>query len=209
MTRWDLVERQHLVTTLREADQCAPTLCEGWQVRHLAAHLYLRRHRPWRSFQQGDGSVFAELAERASARAAYEELVERFAAPPPPVSLMALTDGPLGPLTNTTEYVIHHEDVRRGAGAVPPRSLPAEQNDALFDAVTQLARLALRTLDVGVVLVVPGGRRRVVRRAAESVAVIGSPVELALAVSGRRRAADVELLGSATAIAALDDETTP
>lgn len=209
MTRWDRVERQNLEETLRAADPQAPTLCEGWEVRHLVAHLYLRRRQPWRAFGQGEGSVFAELADRARDRGAYTDLVERFAAPVPPVSPMALADGPLGPVTNTTEYVIHHEDVRRGAGPVPARSLPAEQNDTLFDAVVQFGRLALRKLDVGVVLAVPGGRRRVVKRAEESVAVIGSPVELALVVSGRRRAADVELVGSPSALAAFNDRTTP
>lgn len=202
MTRWDLVERQNLEETLREADPLAPTLCEGWEVRHLVAHLYLRRHQPWRAFDQGEDSVFATLADQARDASGYADLVERFAAPVPPVSPMALADGPLGPVTNVTEYVIHHEDVRRGAGPVPARSLPAEQNDHLFDAVTRFARLALRRLDVGVVLAVPGGRRRVVKRAAESVAVIGSPVELALVVSGRRRAADIEILGSDAARAA-------
>lgn len=201
MTRWDLVERRNLEETLRAADPLSPTLCEGWEVRHLVAHLYLRRHQPWRAFQQGEGSVFAELADQASDPGEYAALVERFAAPVPPVSPMALTDGPLGPVTNTTEYIIHHEDVRRGAGPVEARTLPAEQNDRLFDAVAQFARLALRKLDVGVVLAVPGGRRRVVKRAEESVAVIGSPVELALVVSGRRRAAEVELVGSDAAVA--------
>lgn len=208
MTRWDLVERQHLVTTLAAADPLAPTLCEGWQARHLAAHLYLRRHQPWRTFQQGEDSVFAELAEHATNPVAYQDLVRRFAAPPPPVSLMALSDGPLGPVTNTTEYVIHHEDIRRGAGPVPARTLPAEHADALFDAVVQFSRLALRGLEVGVVLAVPGGRRRVVKRAADSVAVIGTPVELALVTSGRVRAADVEILGSDEAVASFEASLT-
>lgn len=201
MTRWDLVERQHLETTLREADPLAPTLCEGWEVRHLVAHLYLRRHQPWHAMKQGEGSVLAELAEQSKDRGAYQALVERFAAPVPPVSPMALGDGPLGPLMNTVEYVVHHEDVRRGAGQVEARTLPAEQNDALFDSVAQFARLTMRGLDVGVVLAVPGGRRRVVKRAEESVAVLGSPVELALVTAGRRRAAEVELLGSDDAVA--------
>lgn len=204
MTRWDLVERQHLVATLEAADPLAPTLCEGWEVRHLAAHLYLRRHRPWRSWQQDENSVFAELAEQAKDPVAYRDLVGRFAAAPAPISLMALTDGPLGPVTNTAEYVIHHEDVRRGAGPVPARTLPAEHADALFDSVVQFSKLALRRLEVGVVLGVPGGRRRVVKKATDSVAVIGAPVELALLTSGRGRAADVELLGSESAVASFE-----
>ncbi|GAB2594190.1 TIGR03085 family metal-binding protein [Pseudactinotalea suaedae] len=200
MTRWDLVERQHLEATLRGADALAPTLCEGWEVRHLLVHLYLRRHQPWRTFNEDEGSVFAELSEQARDRSAYQALVERFASPVARLSPMALMDGPMGRLTNTVEYVVHHEDVRRGAGPVPARTLPAEHSDTLFDAVAQMARMTMRGLGVGVVLAVPGGRRRVVKRAEDSVAVVGSPVELALVASGRRRAADVELLGSDAAI---------
>jgi len=204
MARWDEVERQALVDALRAASPDAPTLCEGWQARHLATHLFLRRHEPWRAFREQEGSRFAELAEQAADPSVYADVVERFAAPPAPLSPLALTDGPLGMVTNFAEYVIHHEDLRRGAGAAPPRSLPAEESDALFDALGLMARAGLRSVDVGVVLVVPGGRRRVVRKRPDSVAVVGAPVELALAVSGRRGAADVEVVGEPEAVAAFE-----
>lgn len=39
-------ERTVLVGTLNEAGPAAPTLCEGWQTRHLLAHLILRETQP-------------------------------------------------------------------------------------------------------------------------------------------------------------------
>lgn len=207
MQRWDHVELEALLETLRSTDPEAPTLCEGWQARHLAAHLFLRRHQPWQSFRQQPDSRFAELAEQAADPAVYATVIDDFAKPPASLSLQALPDGPLGMQTNFVEYVIHHEDLRRGAGPVPPRRLPAPFSDALFERIGLLARAGLRSVDVGVVLVVPGGRRRVVRKSPDAVAVVGAPVELALVASGRRRAADVEILGEPAAVETFEAAT--
>lgn len=202
MERWDAVERENLVTALQQAGPDQPTLCEGWQTRHLATHLYLRRHRPWQSFRQGEGSTFARLADEAADPARYAEIVDRFAAAPRTLTPMALQDGPFGMLTNHMEYVIHHEDARRGAGPVEPRVLPPEQADAVFDQTLQMASLNLRKVPVGLVLVVPGGRRKVVHKGADAVAVVGAPIELALLAFGRGRAAQIELQGSEGAVEA-------
>ena len=40
-------EQDSLVQTLRSADPDAPTLCEGWNVRRLLAHLTQREQRPF------------------------------------------------------------------------------------------------------------------------------------------------------------------
>lgn len=200
-TRWDRAELEDLVAGLAAADPAAPTLCEGWQARHLAAHLHLRRHKPWSVMREGPGSALAAEADAAASPARYRDLVLDFARAPRTATPMALQDGPLGMAVNLVEYVVHHEDLRRGAGPVPARTLPPEMSDALFDRVAMLGRLGLRRAEVGVVLVVPGGRRKVVRRGADAVAVVGGPVELALVATGRLRAADVELKGSDDAVA--------
>lgn len=204
MSRADRVELEALLTTLRETSPGTDTLCEGWRARHLVAHLYLRRHRPWQTFSESPGSAFARLAEDAGEESRFRALVEQFAAEPPAVSPMGLMDGPLGRVTNLVEYAVHHEDVRRGDGPVPPRRLDPEVADALFEQTTRFARLGLRSVPVGVVLVVPGGRRQVVRRGADSVAVVGAPVELALVAAGRRPAADVEVTGAPETVAAFE-----
>lgn len=204
MERWDQVELAALLATLRATEPRTPTVCEGWEARHMAAHLYLRKHRPWRAYTQGEASELAELAEEAADPARYATLIDEFAAPAARLTPMALAEGPLGNLTNHLEYVIHHEDVRRGAGPVEPYARSADQNDAIFGALGAFSRMGLKQVPVGVVLVVPGGRRKVVRKAPDSVAVIGAPVELALVVSGRRRAADVEVVGADDAVEAFE-----
>ncbi len=39
-------ERAALVDTMRGVGPDAPTLCEGWKTRDLAAHLVIREYRP-------------------------------------------------------------------------------------------------------------------------------------------------------------------
>ncbi|MFV0427558.1 MAG: maleylpyruvate isomerase family mycothiol-dependent enzyme [Beutenbergiaceae bacterium] len=203
MERWDGRELTALLDALRQTEPQAPTLCEGWQARHLVSHLYLRRHKPWLALQQGEDCEFARLAIQASEPGGYQALIEHFAAAPPAITPMALLDGPLGLRINFLEYLIHHEDLRRGSGPVPARELPPEQSDAIFDALPAFAALTMRKLRVGVVFGVPGGRRNVVKQAGggmESVAILAHPTELALVASGRRRAADVQILGTDSAI---------
>ena len=39
---WHEIERAQLAQALLDVTPDAPTLCEGWQARHLAAHVVLR-----------------------------------------------------------------------------------------------------------------------------------------------------------------------
>ena len=39
---WHEIERAQLAQALLDVAPDAPTLCEGWQARHLAAHIVLR-----------------------------------------------------------------------------------------------------------------------------------------------------------------------
>jgi uncharacterized protein (TIGR03085 family) len=99
----------------------------------------------------------------------------------------------LGPLFNTTEFVIHHEDVRRARPGWTPRKLSRADQDQLWRAVVIVARRAAR------------GRTLVLRRAdvprvekrlgsGEAVkTVTGEPLELLLWVSGRKDVARVAI----------------
>ena len=44
--RYVTPSREVLAETLMAAGPDSPTLCDGWRTRELAAHLYLREHRP-------------------------------------------------------------------------------------------------------------------------------------------------------------------
>ncbi|WP_448071912.1 TIGR03085 family metal-binding protein [Georgenia yuyongxinii] len=196
---WMETERAALVETFREADPDGATLCAGWTVRHLLAHLVLREHRPVRHAVElaarrppGHELFLGPLVGRARTVAGYAALLQRFAEGMGRVNPVSWP----GDRAHLLEYVIHHEDVRRaGADPAEPRVLPPDEVRAIWAQVTQFARLGYRRSPVGVVLAVPGGPRRVVRRAADAVVLTGDPVELALHASGRRAAADVEVTG--------------
>ena len=111
----------------------------------------------------------------------------------------------LGDAANLVEFVVHHEDLRRaGDHPQPPRRLPAAMQDAVWSRLQPLVRMALRSSPVGVVLVSSTGPRTVARRGADSVALVGEPVELALYLLGREEQAQVQVLGTPETRAAFD-----
>src|SRR5437764_783312 len=46
VTTWAEQERAALADALEQLGPDAPTLCEGWATKELAAHVYVREHRP-------------------------------------------------------------------------------------------------------------------------------------------------------------------
>ena len=129
-------ERNALCDSLLALGPDAPTLCDPWRTRDLAAHLVLREHRP----DLASGIWFAPLEghmERGQAALAagdYTALVERVRSGPPRWSPthFARVDA----LFNTTELVIHHEDALRGDGAVGPRrEVPERTSRATLSAL--------------------------------------------------------------------------
>ena len=115
-------ERAALVETMRAVGPDAPTLCEGWKTRDLAAHLMIREYRPDAApgimipfFASRTAKVQNEVAERTD----WDELVDKVASGPPVYSPLKLLD----PLVNVAEMFIHHEDVRRAQPDWEPRVL--------------------------------------------------------------------------------------
>ncbi|HLS25973.1 MAG TPA: TIGR03085 family metal-binding protein [Beutenbergiaceae bacterium] len=198
---WYLQEQHALVQSLREAGPDAPTLCEGWRSRHLAAHLYLRLHRPWHMaagalpVNYDPDAETIQVGDRAAEPDAYHRLLEAFEAPPARTNPL----GWGGNRLHLLEYVVHHEDVRRADGPYQPRQLPLRQRRALWEQVRMMGRLSQARSSNGVVLVVPDGPRAVVKRRPHAVAVTGSEVELALWLSGRTVHADVRLTATRSA----------
>jgi len=198
---WHPLERATLAHALREAGPDAPTLCEGWTSRHLAAHVVLRETAPLvaagaaiRPLNPRAERAVARLAERSADPAGYADLVARVERGPSRWSPM----GHLGDAGNLLEFFVHTEDVRRGAGPVPPRPLAPEHADAMWRRVSRAATFLYRKAGVGIVLVVPGGPRRAVRRPrgdAGTVIIRGEVGELTLHAFGREDAAHVDVLG--------------
>jgi uncharacterized protein (TIGR03085 family) len=197
-------ERLALCDLLTEVGPDAPTLCEGWRTRHLAAHLTLRDRAPkvWAGLL---GSRFAGPADRALAEAAqrpYGELVTAVRGGAPiwsPMGVPVLKDA-----VNLLEYVIHHEDVRRAQPGWGPRAVPATLADQVWTALRLGSRASLRRARDGVVLARAGTDATIRAKAGTlTVTVTGDPVELALFVSGRREHARVDLTGDDAAVSRL------
>lgn len=200
--------REVLAETLLAAGPDAPTLCEGWMTRDLAAHLYLREHRP----ALGLGMVVKRLApvtervtketgQRAATPAGYEALVRRFLGGPPALSPMRI--GSVDRSANLIEYFVHTEDVRRATSRWAPRALDEDYANALWEDLVKRAAILYRGVDLGVVLVRPDGPRHVAKRAPVSVAVVGDPGELLMHAHGRRCQALVTFEGQPDAVALL------
>jgi len=194
-------ERADLCDTLANAGPDAPTLCEGWTTMDLAAHLLVRERNPLALPGIVTGGPFAAVTGQLMARAArrgYEAVVDRLRTGPPPWNRV----GPMSTV-NLVEDFVHHEDVRRAAGAEPRPPDPA-RDDALWGGLANLARLQSRRVrGAGLDVVTPDGRRLTVRRGEPKATLTGSPGELVLYLNGRTSAAHVELDGPPAAIEAV------
>lgn len=200
---WTKQEQDLLVETFRATDPDAPTLCEGWNVRRLLAHLTQREQSPMGRILDsaarkppGQEPRLNKLTTQATTRPGYDALIEQFIQGPRRWSPMSWA----GDRFNLVEYLIHHEDIRR-AGTQPakPRQLPEAEQDAVWQQLGLLAKLGLRKSPGGVRLATPQAKSRVVK-AGVGVTLTGDPLELALWLSGRRRPARVAVTGPPEAI---------
>ncbi|MEZ0449197.1 TIGR03085 family metal-binding protein [Cellulomonas sp. ICMP 17802] len=201
---WHEIERAQLAQALLDVPPDAPTLCEGWEARHLAAHVVLRERSPLVGvgiavpvLSPRAEAAIARLADTAATEGAYRDLVARVAADRPAFWHPGAW---AGDPTNVIEFFVHTEDVRRGAGPVPPRELDPDQVEALWAQLRRTGGLRLRKVPVGVVLVRGDGVRHPLRGPKGdhgTVVVRGDVGELALYLLGRGAAADVRIAGAA------------
>jgi uncharacterized protein (TIGR03085 family) len=189
-------ERRALADLLAELGPDAPTIDEGWDTAHLAAHVVTRDRRPDALPGYGVetlpfGRPLARWSHRVedAVRAAtpYAQLVDQVRSGPPPWLPMGWPG--VGRAFNTTEFVIHHEDVRRAQPA-----LTRADRDQLWRAVALLARMAARRHAGGLRLRrTDTGEERTVGGSSPSTTVAGEPLELLLWASGRGRVARVSV----------------
>ncbi|WP_405917368.1 TIGR03085 family metal-binding protein [Streptomyces sp. NBC_00728] len=198
-------ERLLLADLLEAVGPDAPTLCEGWNSRDLAAHVVVRERRP----DAAGGLVVKQLAPRLErvmtefAEKPYEELLQLVRTGPPRFSPFALKQ--LDEASNVVEFYVHAEDVRRAQPDWTPRELDAVFQEALWSRLERTARLMGRGAPTGVVLRRPNGQTAVLNKGTPVVTVTGEPSELLLFAFGRQGVADVELDGDKDAIAKLHE----
>lgn len=183
-------ERARLADLLLRLGPDAPTLCEGWNTRDLAVHLYLRENSPLAAAGMFIPALAGRLA-KASAQAGerdYAELVRDWADGPGRFNPVRVVDKQM----NTAEHFIHHEDVRRGDGVARPREFSTVVQEQLHGVLRMLAPRMLRRSQAPVVLH-PTGFPRIVAADERGVSLDGENVvrvsgdvgELLLWVYGR------------------------
>jgi uncharacterized protein (TIGR03085 family) len=199
-------ERQELAELMLATGPDAPTLCEGWTTRDLAAHLVVREARPDAAL----GIALPPLAgwtERVQRAAtvgqSYPELVRKVRTGPPTLSVYAIpgADG----LANLIEYVVHHEDVLRAQPGWEPRALAPDLADELWGRLRRMSRVMYLRVPVGVTLVrTDGSGGSVVARTGDPmVTVTGTALELLMRTYSRREVR-VAVTGDADAVAAFE-----
>ncbi|MFD5252286.1 TIGR03085 family metal-binding protein [Streptomyces bobili] len=196
-------ERLLLADLLETAGPEAPTLCEGWRTRDLAAHVVVRERRP----DAAGGLLVKQLASRLDkameefTAKPYEELIQLIRTGPPRFSPFQLKQ--LDEASNIIEFYVHGEDVRRARPDWTPRELDPVFQDALWTRLERTARLTGRGTPTGLVLRRPDGRTAVANRGTPVVTATGEPSELLLLLYGRGGAAQVDLAGEEEAITTL------
>ncbi len=179
-------------------------MCEGWSTRDLATHLVIRERHPVAAlgiFLPGFGDR-RESQEQAYATMPYAQLLGLVAAPPRwnPAAWPGADK-----LVNTTEFLVHHEDIRRAEFEWFPRRLSRSENDEVW-AQCRLALIPYATKSESRVEIVSsgfgsqsagragGGRgRRASEPDAPTTVITGEPVEILLYLMGRESHALVDV----------------
>lgn len=192
-------QRNQLADLLLELGPEAPTLCEGWETKDMAAHLWIRENRV-----DAAGGMFIEKLEdrledvtEETLDRDYEEVVEAWRQGPPKLLK------PFDTKMNTAENFIHHEDVRRANGKTTPQPLSQAAEKQLFGALKMMAPMLLKKSEAPVVLhprgfdrVIAADRKGVAKNGGDVVRVSGAVGELLLWAYGRD-VVDVTINGDA------------
>ncbi|MFD3479485.1 TIGR03085 family metal-binding protein [Streptomyces sp. NPDC058695] len=198
-------ERLLLADLLEASGPDAPTLCEGWNARDLAAHVVVRERRA----DAAGGIVIKQLAQRLErvqaefAEKPFDELIQLIRTGPPRFSPFSLKQ--IDEASNAVEFFVHTEDVRRAQPDWTPRELDPVFADVLWSRLERMARVIGRKSPVGLVLRRPDGRTVVAHKGTPVVTVTGEPSELLMFAFGRQDAARVQTEGEKDAIGKLHE----
>lgn len=208
MTSLAHAQRQTLCDLFDKVGPDAPTLCEGWTARDLAAHLATRDRRP--DAVPGIGvkalAGWTERVQRGYAERPYPEVVDLVRFGPPAYAVTRLEA--VAERVNLAEYFIHTEDVLRAQTPTQHALVPDELAERLWALLPALGRMTLLRAKVAVRAAWPGHGEVTLRKGRdEGVTLTGRPGDLVLLLSGRRQAADVTVEGAPDAVAAF--EATP
>ncbi len=185
--------RTSLCDTLNEVGALAPTNCEGWLAQDLAAHLWLREHRP--DALPGIGwPRFAAYTQRVRVEALHRNGFPRL------VSDLRRAASPMGvgPLA-LAEFLIHGIDVARPNGI--EHELTAGDQARIRPLADMLVRGTVSRFGGRAVIRPTSGRPLALGRGDRPVLISGTPSEILYFVSGRLDEARVELAAEPEALA--------
>lgn len=181
-------QRNQLANLLIELGPDAPTLCEGWTTKDLAAHLWIRENR----LDAAGGMFVSKLEDRLEdvtnqvLDRDYEEVVSSWQQGPP--KLLKFVDTQM----NTSENFVHFEDVRRANGLITPQPLSQEAEKQLYGVLKRMAPLLLKKSKSPVVLhprgfdrIIAADKKGVAKNGGDVVRVSGVVGELLLWAFGR------------------------
>lgn len=198
-------ERQELSDLLEQVGPDAPTLCEGWTARDLAAHLVVREGRPDAALGilGGPLAAWTERVQNGAASEPFDKLVRLIRNGPPIWSQfrLPLVDGQ----ANTVEFFVHLEDLRRSQPGWEPRQLSPELTEFLWDRLRSSGRMLFGRTKLGVAARrtdVPEAQDVKLRNGKPVVTLVGEPGELVMFAFGRKEHR-VVLEGEAAAVEAL------
>jgi uncharacterized protein (TIGR03085 family) len=204
MTTPASLERRRFADAIEEVGPDAPTLCDGWDARDLAAHVIVRERRP----DAAPGvliswmSGYTDKVQGKIAADDWDDIVDTVRSGPPAWSPTRI--GRVDRLVNTTEFFVHLEDVRRAQPGWQARDLSDELLDDLDAALRRSAKLFARKAPAGITLEPDGGRARIVANDGDPMVVVRGPVgELVLWMFGRQDHALVDYDGPDEAVDAL------
>ncbi|MBM7050666.1 MULTISPECIES: TIGR03085 family metal-binding protein [unclassified Rothia (in: high G+C Gram-positive bacteria)] len=190
-------ERLNLIEYLRGAGPHASTLCEGWQTRHLIAHLVLRESKPLVAAGVMGGPLGQRTEEKTNE---YADKLTRAGAYDTALFEFAKLHGPLHVRTrnpkadcamNLLEYFVHTEDVRRAEETWQPRELAPEVESKMWQMLTKGARLMGAKKYAGGLTIKAPGRSPVTvikPKNGSATTITGAPGEIALHLFGREQA---------------------
>jgi uncharacterized protein (TIGR03085 family) len=203
MARHDVADRERaaLLDRAERAGADAPTLCEGWTVHHLLAHMWVREHDPTALPGLVIPAFHGHTAEREQAafeRFTFEELLSELRRGAPiPFGLPGVRE-----IGNVHEHFVHHEDIRRANGDGPRSPVDPDLAAALWWRLRASALLMFRRVrGAGVVLRRTDGAKVTAKHGEPVVTITGEVPELFLYLFNRKAQAAVGLVGPEDAVA--------
>lgn len=197
-------ERAKMVALFHDLGPDAPTLCEGWTTRDLAAHLWVRENRLDASAGLFVPALSSRL-EKATEEALkhdFDELVDDWGRGAGKLNPFRYADK----LVNSAEHFVHHEDIRRANGRTEAREFShAAQKELLLSLKTMGAGLLSKSRrpvvlePVGFPPIVAADKHGVAEQGDDIVRVRGTVSEILLWAFGRD-AAHVKIVGDKSAI---------